>query len=91
MSDLIVPNIICFHTQKQLTTLNKVGVLFKSVLSYLHAHNFAHAQTSLHACCLHTYHSACNLPSPVSVCEFPMVPEVYILLSPQEKEVHSSC
>ena len=27
---------------------------------------------------------------PLSVCEFAMVPGVYILVSPQEEEVHSS-
>ena len=38
MSDLIVPNIICFQTQKELTALNKIGVLLKDVLIDLGAH-----------------------------------------------------
>ena len=37
MSDLIVLNIICFQTQKLLTTLNNVGVLVKNVLIDLRA------------------------------------------------------
>ena len=40
MSDLVVPNIICFQTQKQLATLNKIRVLLKSVLIDLRARNF---------------------------------------------------
>ena len=39
MPDFIVPNIICFQTQKQLTTLNNIGVLVKDVLIDLRAHN----------------------------------------------------
>ena len=33
MSDLTVPNIVCFQTQKQLATLNSMGVLLKPVNS----------------------------------------------------------
>ena len=33
MLDIIVPNIICFQTQKQLTSLNNIQVLLKSVLT----------------------------------------------------------
>ena len=50
MSDLIVPNIICFQTQKELATLNNMGVLLYVVLIDLHAHKFVHAKTSLRAC-----------------------------------------
>ena len=65
MSDLIVPNIICFQTQKQLTTLKNVGVLVKSVLIDLRARNFIHAKTSLRVLCVHARHRARNLSSPV--------------------------
>ena len=41
MSDLIVPNIICFQTQKQLASLNKIRVLLKSVLTDLRARNLS--------------------------------------------------
>ena len=41
MSDLVVPNIICFQTQKQLTTF--IRVLLKSVLIDLRARDFVHA------------------------------------------------
>ena len=54
MSDPIVPNIICFQTQKQLATLNNVRVLLKGGLIDLHARNFAHAKTSLRARCMHS-------------------------------------
>ena len=40
MSDLVVPNIICFRAQKQLATLNNIRVLLKSVLIDLCACNF---------------------------------------------------
>ena len=55
MPDLIVPNIICFQTQKKLATLNEYP---KSVLIDLHARNFVLVKTSLCACCMH------NLLSP---------------------------
>ena len=64
MSDLIVPNIICFQTQKKLTTLNNVGVLVKSVLVDLRARNFVHAKVSLLVLCMHARHRARNLSSP---------------------------
>ena len=64
MSDLIVPNIICFQTQKQLTTLNNIRVLLKSVLIDLRARNFVHAKTSLRARCANACHRARNLLSP---------------------------
>ena len=67
MSDLVVSNIICFQTQKQLATLNKIQVLLKSVLIDLCACNFVHAKTSLYARCVHTCHRAQNLSSPASV------------------------
>ena len=41
MSDLIVPNIICFQTQKQLASLNKIRVLLKSVFTDLRARNLS--------------------------------------------------
>ena len=66
MPDLIVPNIICFQTQKELTTLNNVGVLVKSALTDLRAHNFVHAKISLRARYVHARHHACNLSSPDS-------------------------
>ena len=47
MSDLVALNTICFQTPKQLATLNSIGVLLKSVLIDLHAHNFVHAKNSL--------------------------------------------
>ena len=65
MSDPIVPNIICFQTQKQLATLNNVRVLLKGGLIDLHARNFAHAKTSLRARCMYARHRARNLSSPV--------------------------
>ena len=49
MSDLIVLNIICFQTQKQLATLNSTGVLLKGILIDLRARNFVRAKTSLRA------------------------------------------
>ena len=66
MSDLIVPNIICFQTQKQLATLNNIGELLKGDLIHLHAHNFVHAKTSLHAWCMHACHCVCNLSSSIT-------------------------
>ena len=65
MSDLILPNIICFQKQKQLATLNNIRVLLKAVLTDLGACNFVHAKTSFRARCLHTRHRARNLSSPV--------------------------
>ena len=64
MSDLIVPNIICFQTQKQLATLNTIVILLKGVLIDLSAPNFVHAKTSLHARCIHTCNRVQNLSSP---------------------------
>ena len=66
MLNLIVPNITCFQTQKQLASLNNIRVLLKSVLTDLRARNFARAKSSLHACCVHARHRACNLSSPVN-------------------------
>ena len=65
MSDLIVPNIICFKTQKQLATLSNIGILLKGVLIDLRAHNFVHSKTSLRARCVHARHSARNLSNPI--------------------------
>ena len=64
MSDLVLSNIICFQTQKQLTTLNNIRVLLKSVLIDLRARNFVLAKTSLCARCVHARHRARNLSSP---------------------------
>ena len=58
MSDLVVPNIICFQTQKQLATLNNIQVLIKSVLNDLCAHNFVHMKTSFE-CMLYACLSPC--------------------------------
>ena len=65
MLHLIVPNIICFQTQKQLASLNNIRVLLKSVLTDLRARNFVRAKTSLRACRLHARHRAHILLSPV--------------------------
>ena len=65
MSDLTVLNIICFQAQKQLTSLNNIRALLKSVLTDLHAHNFVCRKTSLCARCMHAHHHAHNLSSPV--------------------------
>ena len=46
------------------TTVNNVGVLVKSVLIDLCAHNFMHAKISLCARCMHARHSERNLSSP---------------------------
>ena len=64
MSDLTAPNIVCFHTQKQLATLNNIGILLKGVLIDLRARNFVHAKTSLRACWVHAHHRAHNLSNP---------------------------
>ena len=61
MSDLIVPNIIYFQTQKQLTTLNNIQLLLKKALIDLYAPNFMHAKTFLCACCIHAHHCVHNL------------------------------
>ena len=67
MSDLVVLNTICFLTQKQLTTLNNIQVLLKSVLIDLRARNFVHVKTSLRARCMHARHHARNFSRPESV------------------------
>ena len=64
MSDLVVANIICFQSQKQLATLNNIRVLLKSVLIDLRARNFVHTKTSLHVRCVDARHCAHNLSSP---------------------------
>ena len=61
MSDLNVPNIICFQTQKYVNSLNNTGVLRKCVFTDLRAHNFVHAKISLRARRVHARHRACNL------------------------------
>ena len=66
MSDLIVPNIICFQTQRQLATLSSTGILLKGVLIDLRAHNFVHAKTSLRVRCVHARNRARNLSSPAN-------------------------
>ena len=64
MTHLIVPNFFLFNIKKtQLATLSNVRVLLKGVLIDLHACNFVHAKTSLHARCLHARHCAHNLLS----------------------------
>ena len=64
MSDLIVPNIICFQKQKTLNTLNNIAGQLKGVLFDLRACNFLHANISLRARCLHSRHRAHNLSTP---------------------------
>ena len=66
MSNLIVPNIICFQTQKQLTTLSNIGVLLKGVSNHLRARNFVRTKTSLLARCVHAHHRAHSLLSPAN-------------------------
>ena len=66
MSDLIVPNIICFQTQNQLAILNAIGELLKGISSVLLTLNFVHAKTSLRARCVYACHRARNLSSAVS-------------------------
>ena len=65
MSDLAVPNIICFQTQEQLAALNKIQALLEGVLIDLRARNFVHAKTSSRARCVHARHRVRNLSSPV--------------------------
>ena len=69
MTDLIVPNIICFQTQKQPATLNNIQVLYRSVLTDLRACHFVHMKTSLRARFVHIRHRAHNLSSPVYLSE----------------------
>ena len=66
MLDIIVPNIICFQTQKQLASLNNIRVLLKSVLTDLRVRNFVRAKMSLRARCMHACHGARILSSPVN-------------------------
>ena len=65
MLDLLVPNIICIQTQKQLATLNNIRVQLKIVLTDLRAHIFVYTRTSLYARCMHIRHHVRNLSSPV--------------------------
>ena len=67
MANFIVPNIICFQTQKQFTTLNNIGVLVKDVLIDLRAHNSMHVKNSLHAGCMYARDHACDLLSPSNI------------------------
>ena len=67
MSDLTVLNIICFQTQKKLTTLHRIGVLLKGILTEFHVRNFMLAKISLRACCAHARHRAPILSSPAKV------------------------
>ena len=61
-----MPNVICFQTQKQLAILNSIGVLLKGVSIDLHAPNFMHVKTSLHARCVHACNRVHNLSSPAN-------------------------
>ena len=63
MSDLIVPNIISFQTEKQLAALNNIGVLLNGVLIDLRTRNFMHAKTYLRALNVHARHRESNLSS----------------------------
>ena len=65
MSDLIVRNINCFQTEKQLTILNNIRVLPIVALIDLRARNFVRVITSLRARCTHSCQRAHNLSSPV--------------------------
>ena len=60
MSHLIVLNVNCFQTQKELTTLDNIGVLIKGVLIDLHAYNFKHAKIFV----AHMLVTVCHLSSP---------------------------
>ena len=63
MSDLVVPNIFCFQTQKQLPTLNNIRVLLKSVLiDYVQV--ISCTRKPLRARCVHARHLARDLSSP---------------------------
>ena len=78
MSDFVVPNIICFQTQKQLATLNNIRVQLESVLTDLRARNFVHPKNSLRARCVHARHRARNLSSSVAAVSTQQVLSVYI-------------
>ena len=64
MSDLIASNIIWFQAQKQLTALNNIRELLKSVLTDLCACNFVHAKIFLRSRCMHVRHRVRNLSNP---------------------------
>ena len=61
MSDLVVPIIFCFQTQKQLPTLNNIWVLLKSILiDYVHIILCMWKPPCMHvACTLVTMHAIC--------------------------------
>ena len=86
MSYLIVLNIICFQTQKQLTTLNNIRVLLKGILIDLHAHNFMHVKTFLHTRCPLARHGAHNLLRP----DISIIQEIVFLVS-VSKDHTSTC
>ena len=65
MSDLLVPYIICFQTQKQLAPSNNALGLLKGDLIDLRARSLVHATTSLRARYVHARHRVRNLSSPV--------------------------
>ena len=54
-----MPNIVCFQTQKQITILNNIGILLKSVLIDLRARTFVHAKTSAWTIVV-TVHAICR-------------------------------
>ena len=64
MLDFVVPNIICFQTQKQLASFNNIRVLPKSVLTDLRARKFLRTKTSLRVRRMHARHRARILSSP---------------------------
>ena len=64
MLALVVPNIICFQTQKQLASFINIRVLLKSVLTDLRARKFLRTKTSLHLRRMHARHRARILSSP---------------------------
>ena len=86
MSYLIVLNIICFQTQKQLTTLNNIRVLLKGILIDLHAHNFMHVKTFLHTRCPLARRGARSLLRP----DISIIQEIVFLVS-VSKDHTSTC
>ena len=60
MSGFVVPNIICFQTQKQLATLNNIWILLKSVLI-----EFDWISCKWEPLCVHV---ACTLVTMCTIC-----------------------
>ena len=92
MSDHTVLNIICIQTNKQLTILNNIQVLLKSVLTDLYVHNFVNAKTSWCARCMYAYHHVRSLSSPDSlstIFNFPQFQEHIFSIHKTEQLLHN--